>query len=303
MPRWTTDDIPDQTGRTAIVTGANSGVGFVTALWLAKRGARVTVAGRNEQSGSRAVDEIRRKAPDGDVTWERLDLADLGSVRSFAEAFNDRNDALDLLINNAGVAFVPYGKTVDGFEITFGTNHLGHFALTGRLLPLLLERPEARVVTVSSDVHEWRRAQLDLNDLHYEQGYKRATAYARSKLANLLFTQELHRRLVASGHTVRSIATNPGPTATNLGPSLPGDRFIRLLLRAVAKSPSVGAAPTLYAATALDANSGDLFQPKRGVPVRHRGAPWAYDKDAARRLWEISESLTGVSFPVGSVKP
>lgn len=304
MSSWTPDDIPDQTGRTAIVTGANSGIGFVAALELARHGARVLLTGRSESSGNGAADAIRQQVQGADVKWERLDLADLGSVRSFADAFTDQNDALDLLINNAGVAFVPYQKTVDGFELTLGTNHLGHFALAARLLPLLAERPDARVVTVSSEVHEWRIAQLDLDDLMFERGYKRATAYARSKLANLLFARELHRRLTAAGSTIRSLGANPGMTNTNLGPKFPGHRIVRRFLLPLVSHPAeVGASPTLYAATAPDANSGEFFEPKRGVPVRYSGAPSAYDEGTARQLWEASEALTGVSFPVGSIRP
>lgn len=298
MSQWTTDDIPDQSGRVAVVTGGNSGIGLVTSLELARHGAHVIIAGRSPENGRKAVDDIRRQVPGATVEWAKLDLSDLTSVRSFAEEFSAGHDALDLLINNAGLAFQPYSKTKDGFEIIFGTNHLGHFALTGLLLPTLLATPDARVVTVASDIHEMSRAKLDFDDLQFERGYSRVTAYARSKLANLLFMLELHRRLTAAGHTLRSIAAQPGLTATNLGPRPLGNRVVRLLLKLIAQSSEVGAAPTLYAATSPDAHGGEYFQPARrnGPPALHQAAQWAYDEEAASRLWAVSEELTHVSF-------
>jgi NAD(P)-dependent dehydrogenase (short-subunit alcohol dehydrogenase family) len=304
MSQWTTDDIPDQSGRVAIVTGGNSGIGYVTSLELARHGAHVIIAGRSPDNGRKAVADIKQKVPDSTVEWMKLDLSDLSSVRAFAEEYAAGHETLDLLINNAGVAFLPQGKTKDGFEIIMGTNHLGHFALTGLLLPKLLAKPDARVVTVASDIHEMPRAQLDLDDLMFERGYSRVTAYARSKLANLLFTMELHRRLTAAGRTQRSLAAQPGMTATNLGPRPPGNRVFRWLMGLIANTAAVGAAPTLYAATAPDARGGEYFQPSKrnGPPAKHQAKPYAYDEDTAARLWEMSEKLTNVSFDVGSTQ-
>jgi NAD(P)-dependent dehydrogenase (short-subunit alcohol dehydrogenase family) len=304
MSPWTPDDIPDQAGRVAIVTGGYSGIGYPVSLELARRGAQVVIAGRSADRGQTAIQRIQAEVPGSAVEWAQLDLSDLSSVSSFAEEFTGKHDTLDLLINNAGIAFAPPGKTADGFEIVLGTNHFGHFALSGRLLPLLLTKPDARIVTVASDVHEMPRAKLDFDDLQFEHDYKRVTAYARSKLANLLFTQELHRRLTAAGQPQRSIAAQPGMTATNLGPRPPGNFILRGLLKLIANSAETGAAPTLYAATAPDAQGGEYFQPQKrnGPPVRHTAKPWAYDEESAKRLWEISEELTNVSFEFGNTR-
>ncbi len=197
MAAWTANDIPDQSGRTAVVTGANSGLGYVTARELARRGAQVVLACRSAERGVAAVDRLLREVPDADVEFRALDLGDLASVRQFAAAYDSAR--LDLLINNAGVMALPYRRTADGFETQFGVNHLGHFALTGLLLPRLLETPDARVVTVSSGLHAL--ADLDIGDLNSERNYRRWIAYARSKTANLVFVHELARRLALSAPT------------------------------------------------------------------------------------------------------
>jgi NAD(P)-dependent dehydrogenase (short-subunit alcohol dehydrogenase family) len=280
---WTPASMPDLTGRTAIVTGANSGIGFPTALELARHGARVVVAARSQEKGGDAVARIRRDVAGAQVEFSRLDLADLASVREFAAGV----DTVDLLVNNAGIAMVPRQETKDGFEMQFGTNHLGHFALTGLLLPKLLARPGARVVTVSSDAHTGGR--LDFDDLGLERGYGRMSAYGRSKLANLLFALELHRRAEKSGADLTSIATHPGVTATNivkLGP-------LQFILGVFMKSAAAGAVSSLYAATSPDARGGEYIGPKL---QRLTPSETARSEEAARRLWDVSTELTGVRF-------
>ncbi|MFJ6129526.1 oxidoreductase [Streptomyces griseoviridis] len=280
--------IPDLTGSTALVTGANSGIGLPTALHLARHGAHVLLACRDPDRGADAVARIRRQAASATVECVRLDLADLASVRALGVTLTDRFDGLDLLINNAGVGMIARQVTADGFEAQFGTNHLGHFALTGLLLPLLMARPGARVVTVSSDNHA--KADLDFDDLHAERSYSRTTQYARSKLANLLFTLELQRRADAVGAELRSLAADPGTTATNIG-SVP--RVVSAIMRLFLQSPDKGAIPSLHAATSPDAKGGDFYGPG---PEHLTPAPNALDEAVARRLWEVSEQLTGVRF-------
>ena len=217
---WTAEDMPDLSGRVAAVTGANSGIGFETARGLARKGAHVVLASRDEAKGTAAMRELQSELPQASLELMTLDLADLSSVRSFAEAYLSSHDRLDILVNNAGVMAIPYRETADGFEMQFGTNHLGHFALTGLLLPVILDTPGARVVTVSSGLH--RMGKIELGDLHGESGlqgkadYSKRGAYANSKLANLLFAFELQRRLDAVGSDVRSVAAHPGYAATNL---------------------------------------------------------------------------------------
>ncbi len=306
MVRWTAADIPDLSGRTAIVTGANSGLGFQTALALARHGASVVMACRDEVRGRQAVDRARALAPDVDVALGTLDLADLASVRRFAAWYGAGHERLDLLVNNAGVMAIPHRRTADGFEMQLGTNHLGHFALTGCLLPLLAARPGARVVTVSSVVHLFGR--IAFNNLQREQRYERWTAYAQSKLANLLFAFELQRRADAAGLTLLSLAAHPGYAATNLqavGPRMSGSRLQARLMqlgnRVFAQSDAQGALPSLYAATAPDVTGGDFYGPDgiggvRGYPKRVKAVRRAYDEEAARRLWQVSEDLTGMHY-------
>ncbi|NUR87496.1 MAG: SDR family NAD(P)-dependent oxidoreductase [Nonomuraea sp.] len=280
MPTWTPAAIPDLTGTKAIVTGANSGIGLPTAIELARHGAEVLATARDEAKGAAMVAAVRAAVPEAKISYGRLDLADLASVRSFASTV----DGLDLLVNNAGLGFVPRSLTKDGFELQFGTNHLGHFALTGLLLPYLLASPAARVVTVSSDAHQSGR--LDFDDLGLERGYGRMSSYGRSKLANLLFAFELQRR--AEGR-LRSLAVHPGTVATGfmkVGPLMP---LARLLL----KSPAQGAVPTLYAATSPDVRGGEFFGP--GLRAQ-RTSEAARSPELAARLWEVSSELTGVRF-------
>ncbi|MFJ5153478.1 oxidoreductase [Streptomyces sp. NPDC088353] len=303
MPGWNTHDIPDQSGRTAVVTGANSGLGLVTARELARRGARVVLACRSEARGSAAADRLTREVPGAEAEFARMDLGDLLSVREFADAYP--YERLDLLVDNAGVMAPPYGTTADGFETQFGVNHLGHFALTGLLLPRLLDTPGARVVTVSSMMHVL--ANVDLHDLNSVRRYRRWIAYARSKTANLLFTHELARRLAATGSDVVAAAAHPGYAATNLqtaGPRAEGRRTAERLMEAgnlvLAQRAETGALPTLYAATAPgvrpDSFHGPSFAMWRGAPALSLRAPWTLDDRGGRLLWEVSERLTGVSY-------
>jgi NAD(P)-dependent dehydrogenase (short-subunit alcohol dehydrogenase family) len=305
MSGWNEEAVPDQGGRIAVVTGSNSGIGYVTARELARKGARVVLACRSEVRGSQAADRIVGEVPGAVAEFARLDLGDLASVREFAERF--RYERLDLLVNNAGVMALPYGTTADGFETQFGVNHLGHFALTGLLAPLLLATPGARVVTVASMAHAM--ANIDIDDLNSERRYRRWVAYARSKTANLLFTHELARRLAAHGADVVAAAAHPGYAATNLqteGPRMAGrrvvERFMAVGNRFFAQSARAGALPTLYAATAPDVPpdsfTGPSFAGWRGPPAPSRRAPWTLDDRAGERLWAASERLTGVSYEV-----
>ena len=293
MTTWSTTDLPDLSGRTAIVTGANSGIGRAAAQALAGAGARVVLAVRDTAKGAAAAAGI----PGAEV--RPLDLADLASVRAFAAGWDG---AIDLLINNAGVMVPPLSRTADGFELQFGTNHLGHFALTN----LLLEHVTGRVVTVSSTGH--RMGAIDFDDLQWERKrYRRWRAYGQSKLANLLFTAELQRRLTAAGSPVLATAAHPGYAATNLQ-FHSGRRAVEPLFalanRVLAQDADGGALPTLYAATAdVPGNSfagPSGFMEQRGAPELVARSRAAQDMDVARRLWDVSESLTGVRFPLGA---
>ncbi|WP_370419194.1 oxidoreductase [Streptomyces sp. QH1-20] len=304
MTGWTANDIPDQSGRTAVVTGANSGIGYITARELARRGARVVLACRDSTRGKAAEERVRAEAPGADVVFAPLDLADLASVRAFAADLTD--DRLDLLINNAGVMALPQRRTVDGFEMQFGTNHLGHFALTGLLLPRLREAGHgARVVTVSSGLHFL--STVDPRDLNMDHRYRRWIQYGRSKSANLLFTHELARRLTVEGSRVLAVAAHPGYAATNLqttGARMEerawAERGAELLNRVFAQSAEEGALPSLYAATAPDVRQDDFFGPRvqlwRGAPTRSARAKWTLSDKASAGLWAASERLTGVRY-------
>ncbi|MEV1065419.1 oxidoreductase [Streptomyces sp. NPDC050263] len=312
MAGWSVRDILDQSGRNAVVTGANSGLGYVTARELARKGARVLLACRSETRGRAAVERLRGEVPGGDVRLGLLDLGELASVREFAGSLP--YERLDLLVNNAGVMAMPYGTTADGFETQFGVNHLGHFALTGLLLPALLAaaqgRPAsgpagARVVTVSSMVH--LLGNIDPRDLNSERRYRRWTAYGRSKTANLLFTHELARRLAAAGSDLVAAAAHPGYAATNLqtaGPRAEGRRVAERLMalgnRVIAQPAEAGALPALYAATAPgvrpDSFTGPSLAMWRGAPAPSRRASWTLDDRAGERLWQASEELTGVFY-------
>jgi NAD(P)-dependent dehydrogenase (short-subunit alcohol dehydrogenase family) len=297
---WDAEQIPDQSGRTAIVTGANSGLGLGTARELARAGASVVMACRNLEKGHAAVDEVRAAVPDAQVQLDELDLASLASVRAFADRFKAPHDGLDLLINNAGVMGSPRRRTADGFELQFGTNHLGHFALTSALLETMEGREDARVVTLSSTAHKMGRINFD--NLNGDRHYFRWNAYGQSKLANLLFALELDRRLRAVGSTVKSLAAHPGYAATNLQRSGPPmfDRLVMVASNAlIAQSDEMGALPILYAATQPGLEGGtyvgpDGFQEQRGHPKIVQPSGRARDPATARRLWEVSERMTAV---------
>jgi NAD(P)-dependent dehydrogenase (short-subunit alcohol dehydrogenase family) len=297
---WDDEDIPDQSGRTAIVTGANSGLGLVTARELARAGASVVMACRNLDKGHAAVEEVRAAVPDAQVQLDELDLASLASVRGFADRFKATHDGLDLLINNAGVMGTPRRRTADGFELQFGTNHLGHFALTTALVETMEGREDARVVTLSSTAHKMGRINFD--NLNGDRHYFRWNAYGQSKLANLLFALELDRRLRAAGSTVKSLAAHPGYAATNLQSAGPPmfDRLVMVASNAlIAQSDEMGALPILYAATQPGLEGGtyvgpDGFQEQRGHPKIVQPSGRARDPETARRLWEVSERMTAV---------
>ena len=301
MTNWTFDDIPNQSGRTAIVTGANTGIGFETARALVQSGADVTLACRNLDKARAALDRILSETPDGKARVEQLDLADLENVQAFAQRFADDNDRLDLLILNAGVMVPPESKTAQGFELQLGVNHLGHFALTGALLPLLQDTSGSRVVAVSSMAAA--QGKIDFEDLHFEhRGYSPWPAYGQSKLANQLFVLELQRRLREAGSAVLVTAAHPGWTKTDLQRNSGLAGFLSPFLGM--KAPR-GALPTLRAATDLRATGGDYFGPNgflqmRGYPERVEMVEQARNVDDARRLWEVSEDLTGVHFDLGT---
>jgi NAD(P)-dependent dehydrogenase (short-subunit alcohol dehydrogenase family) len=306
MPTWAARDIPDLTGRPAIVTGANSGLGFHTALQFALHGAPVMLACRNATRGEDAAQQIRSRAPRAQLEVATLDLADLASVRQFAMRYKETHASLAILVNNAGVLALSQRRTVDGFEMQFGTNHLGPFALTGLLLPTLLAYEGARVVTVSSSLA--RMGKINFDDLQSEHRYRRWGAYAQSKLANLLFAFELDRRARAHGLDLISVAAHPGYAATNLqaaGPRMDGKnlqaRLAEFANTLFAQPASMGALPEIYAAVAPGVQGGEYFGPdrffaQRGYPTRVRAPKAAYDSAAAARLWEVSEQLTAVQY-------
>ncbi|MFH8729928.1 MULTISPECIES: oxidoreductase [unclassified Streptomyces] len=304
MTGWNASDIPDQSGRTAVVTGANSGIGYITARELARKGAHVVLACRSEERGTAALDRLRSEVPGAQAEFEQLDLGDLSSVRKFAGA-RGSGERLDLLINNAGVMALPLGRTADGFETQFGVNHLGHFALTGLLLPRLLDTPGARVVSVSSMFHVL--SDIDIADLNSERRYRRWIAYGRSKTANLLFIHELARKLAARGSDVVAASAHPGYASTNLatqGVRMEGrkavERVVELGNRVIAQPAEAGALPTLYAATAPgvrpDSFTGPSLMMWRGAPAKSWRAGRTLDDVAGERLWAASEQLTGVTF-------
>ena len=301
---WSTEEIPDLSKKVAVVTGANSGIGFETARELARHRARVVLACRSSERGHAADQSIRSEIPASEVETLPIDLASLDSIRGFADAFLARFDRLDILVNSAGVMLVPFSTTEDGFEMHFGTNHLGHFALTGLLMDVLLATEGSRVVTVSSTAHRWGRIDLDNPQAPYAKPASRMQAYARSKLANLLFTYELQRRL--AGRRTIALAAHPGGAATDLGRRMRDRhlyRWILPLLEWLSQSAGQAARPSLRAATDPDAIGGELYGPNghlgmRGAPIVVRPGQRARDGEAARQLWLLSETLTGVRFPV-----
>ena len=305
---WTVDQMPDLSGKTVIVTGGNSGIGFEALRQFARKGASAVLACRDRGKGQAAIDAIRSSDPGARIEMMPLDLASLASVRAFSDAFRAQHNALHILCNNAGVMALPYRQTTDGFEMQFGTNHLGHFALTGRLLDRLRDTDGARIVTVSSGAH--RMGKIRFDDLQWQHGYRKWLAYGQSKLANLLFTYELQRRLDAAGARQIAVACHPGYAATNLqaaGPRMAGSSAMEYISelgnRLLAQSAAMGALPTLYAATAADVHGGDYIGPDGlgelwGSPTKVPSNARSHDPDAARRLWEVSETLTGVTYPL-----
>ncbi|HWS31813.1 MAG TPA: SDR family NAD(P)-dependent oxidoreductase [Actinoplanes sp.] len=294
---WTTANIPGQHGRVAVVTGANTGLGYETAKALAERGATVVLAVRDVAKGEQAAARMT-----GDVTVQALDLTSLDSVRTAAAALRSRFDRIDLLINNAGVMYTPKQTTKDGFELQFGTNHLGHFAFTGLLLDRMLPVPGSRVVTVSSTGHRIQAA-IHFDDLQWERSYSRIGAYGQAKLANLLFTYELQRRLAGHGSTV-ALAAHPGISSTELARYTPTALRlpINLLAPVLTQSPEMGALPSLRAATDPTALGGQYYGPGgrfevKGHPRLVTSSPDSHDTAVQQRLWAVSEDLTGVTFP------
>jgi len=298
--KWTSGDVPGQQGRLAVVTGANTGLGFETAQVLAARGASVVLAVRDTEKGKRAAARIAVTAPGANVTVQPLDLASQESVRAAAGELRAQHPRIDLLINNAGVMFTPQQTTGDGFELQFGTNHLGHFALTGLLLEQMLPVPGSRVVTVSSTAHRLR-ARINFGDLQGERSYSRVAAYSQSKLANLMFTYELHRRLSSAATTTIAVAAHPGLANTELTRN--SSAASAALARLISQKPAMGALPTLRAATDPGVAGGQYYGPgrllgTRGYPELAESSGQSRDTAIQRRLWTVSEELTGVTFPV-----
>ena len=303
---WTPAHIPDQTGRVAIVTGGNSGIGFECARELARKGAHVVLACRDAGKAAVAVDALRKEMPAASVEAADLDLARLDSVRQFAASASKRHPQLHILLNNAGVMAIPRRETADGFEMQLGTNHLGHFALTGLLLPQLLATPGARVVNVSSTAH--RSGQIRFDDLQSQRSYGKWRAYGQSKLANLLFTYELQRRLETAAAGVSALASHPGYAATNLqavGPRMSGSRLMERVMegmnRAFSQDAAGGALPSLYAATCPEARGGSYIGPSSfaevwGPPKVVQSSRRSHSLEDAARLFAESEELTGVRF-------
>jgi NAD(P)-dependent dehydrogenase (short-subunit alcohol dehydrogenase family) len=294
-------ELNNLSGKKVIITGANSGIGFEAAKALAKNGAEVIIAARDQQKGSSAVNSIKEEYPQASAEIMELDLADLTSVKEFARRFSSRFDRLDILINNAGVMIPPYQKTKDGFELQFGTNHLGHFALTGLLLPPLKKTPFSRVVTISSLAH--RGASIYFDNLDGSQGYKAMKFYGQSKLANLLFAKELDNRLKQHGLSTISIACHPGISSTNLFKLGKKDapRYIKALMDLMFQPAKMGALPTLYAATEKSLKGGEYIGPdgkgnRRGNPTLETPAAGVYHSETMQKLWEVSEKQTGVIF-------
>lgn len=305
MSNWTVQDMPRQNGRIVLVTGANSGIGFEIALAFAQKGARVIMACRNMEKGQAAYDEIRSQEPDADLDLRRLDLSSLESVRTFSESVLDDYTRLHVLVNNAGLMAIPRWETADGFEMQFGVNHLGHFALTGLLLPLLQNTPGSRVVTVSSMVS--MIGKINFDDLQGEKNYTRYGAYGQSKLANILFALELQRRFDNAGIKSLSLPAHPGYSATNLQSTSTGHSgstteqvLYRVLNRVAAQSSAMGALPELFAAASPDARPGVFYGPQnfhmRGYPREVNPPKAALNEATAQRLWQVSEELTGVTY-------
>lgn len=295
-------------GKVAIVTGANSGLGYYTALGLAQKGCEVVMACRSMERGEIARKELLEKTPEAKVVLMQLDLADLNGVREFAMAYKKQYDRLDLLMNNAGIMAIPYGKTKDGFEMQFGVNHLGHFVLTAELLSLLKASGPSRIVSVSSLAH--KMGAINYEDINWEKNYSKMRAYGMSKLANLLFARELADRISASGSEIKVMAAHPGYADSNLferGPQMENKNFTvkltRMANRLVAQTTQMGALPSLYAAISEDAENGAYYGPSgmfevKGCPKKVNPSKRKVSKQDQERLWDLSESLTGIQFSV-----
>ncbi|BBY55342.1 SDR family NAD(P)-dependent oxidoreductase [Mycobacterium koreense] len=303
-PHWDSAAVPDQTGRVAVITGSNTGIGFEAARVLADHGAQVVLAVRNLAKGEAAAAQIRAQHPDAQVAITQLDLASLESIRTAAADLRSAYPRIDVLINNAGVMFTPRQETADGFEMQFGTNHLGHFALTGLILDRLVGVEGSRVVTVSSNAHRLKAA-IHFDDLQWQRRYSRVGAYGQAKLANLLFTYELQRRLAAANEPTIAVAAHPGASNTELMRNLPAviRPAAKLVTPLMFQSPPMGALPTLRAATDPQVTGGQYYGPdgwqqQRGYPVLVRSSRQSHDEDLQRRLWAVSEELTGVTYGV-----
>ena len=304
MSKWSAADVPDQSGRVAIITGSNTGIGYEAAAVLAKKGAHTVLAVRNLDKGNDAVARIKAASPDATVTLQELDLTSLADVRKSADELRAKFPRIDLLINNAGVMYTDKASTKDGFELQFGTNHLGHFALTGQLLDNMASVAGSRVVTVSSFGHRIL-AKIHFDDLNLDRNYNRVVAYGQSKLSNLLFTYELARRLAAKGAPTAALAAHPGAADTELLRNMPGGiRQVSQFFWStfIAQGSDMGAEPTLRAATDPAAKNAQYYGPgglgeQRGHPKVVGSSALSHNEDVARRLWTVSEELTGVTYP------
>jgi len=305
--RWTSADVPDQRGRTVVITGANTGIGFEAAQVFAQRGAAVVLACRNPARAADAAARIAATTPTAKTSILRLDLASLASIRQAAASLRADHPSIDVLVNNAGGIRIRHDLTEDGFELTLATNHLGPFAFTGLLLDRLLATPGSRIVTVSSIGH--RRGIVDFDDLNSQRGYRYSTAYFQSKLANLMFSYELQRRLAAAAAPTIAVAAHPGNARTEFGRDMPAvtrammSPHTRPLTSWLLQSPQMGALPTLRAATDPDVQGGDYYGPPgrrqfTGYPARVESSALSHDAEAQLRLWQESERLTGVTYPV-----
>ena len=302
--KWTTKNIPDLSGRVIVITGANSGIGFESAKEFARKGAEVILACRSTEKGEGAADTIRAEIADAKLKPMVLDLSSLKSVRAFADEFNTAYSRLDVLLNNAGIMMVPYGKTEDGFERQLGVNHLGHFALTGLLIDVLLKTPNARVVNVSSLAHA--RGDIDFANLMFdaEESYTPMQSYGNSKLANLLFTYEMQRLLKSKGSSAIAVAAHPGISTTNLANHMAHPLLMKIVMPLfgwMMQSAAMGALPSIRAAVDSDVVGGQYFGPdgkkeQKGYPIVVPSNEASHNEEDARKLWAVSEELTGVSF-------
>lgn len=310
--KWTLEQVPDLSGKVIIVTGANSGIGYEAAKEFSRKGAKTILACRNMERAKAALGKINEEISDSKAEIMRLDVASLKSVHEFAKAFKKKYKRLDVLLNNAGVMMTPYGKTEDGFELQLGTNHLGHFALTGLLISLLLKTTGSRVVNVSSNGHRFGGTDFDKLVYGKDKEYSPMKAYGRSKLANLFFTYELQRRLEAKKSKAIVVAAHPGMSHTNLGRHMLKRWYFRLLMPIfsiiISQSAAKGALPSIRASVDPDVKGGDYYGPcgfmeMKGHPVKTESSEVSHNKEHAKKLWEISEKLTKVKFDFKSECP